>query len=687
MYVAKLFLLLFIAELRIIAPEMPLNNKTKKSSPSCDKLSNKEIQDNGNKHNKEDKNGTVQVIEGISCDEALLPKNPRKKKYKKTNKTIEDTSEDENEEDEKKQSGQVTERIICKEKSISKSTHKKKYQKSKKTIEDESEDEDNKTANSPSAKIKERVICDEDSLPKNPRNKKHQQSKTTIEETSEDEDNEDNSDEEDDVPSIKSNDQLPPIAENLLYYQTDRTKVARERGATKAHHRYLGNKQEWMRRTAIMPTAHSLTPIIQRRRNKGDMSNDNASICSELRKQRTYKRKVKQFFKRTRKNKTPRADLYDTSDEETDVHTADTRDSKRQKIQNCCEDEHDHVSKEESMSTAPNQFDSPSNRSKAQRERRKREREENFVNPNIAAAQKLRREREKNEKKNVNNQDEDVESNTSDSISSVSGEFSSKCDLPSKPCEKEILEDDNQTDTSSECLSNNTSINSSESVSQNPSLPSSECSSSCSQCSSECSSKCSSECPNLNQTLQRKRRKTKPKKPRQERRKKGKKQRKPRPQQKPNKMSQKELEKETKREKARARRRKYREQKAAANTVPEGLTVNDFPSLLKRLEDDPEGFFANSQKNINKSLLLYYLNSGYAMYDQYKEYDSNHSTHNIDKAKIIQDIRNERLSEKELTQKLKAFFEQHSYTDAQLMSCGCCGIRMRERSESPAIRF
>ena len=123
------------------------------------------------------------------------------------------------------------------------------------------------------------------------------------------------------------------------------------------------------------------------------------------------------------------------------------------------------------------------------------------------------------------------------------------------------------------------------------------------------------------------------------------------------------------------------------NTVPSDLSTKDLPFLLNELEKNPAMFFKDSQQSIDKSLLLYYLNSGYEMYDQYKEYDANAADCNIDKAKIIADIRSQKLSNQELQSKLQSFYSQHSYTNANLISCGSCGVRLKERTAAPVIKF
>ena len=117
------------------------------------------------------------------------------------------------------------------------------------------------------------------------------------------------------------------------------------------------------------------------------------------------------------------------------------------------------------------------------------------------------------------------------------------------------------------------------------------------------------------------------------------------------------------------------------------MQLDDFPKLLEQLEKEPGLFFQNTQKNINKAMLLYYLNSGYETCDQYKEYDANSHDKQLNKAKIMKDIQDQKLSNSELHNLIKDFFEKHSYINANLMSCGCCGLRLRERTDAPQILY
>ena len=130
-----------------------------------------------------------------------------------------------------------------------------------------------------------------------------------------------------------------------------------------------------------------------------------------------------------------------------------------------------------------------------------------------------------------------------------------------------------------------------------------------------------------------------------------------------------------------------RRKKAGASSVAIDLSIDDFRDMMRKVESDPEGFFKDSQRSVGKSLLLYYLNSGYEVCDQYREYDANSVDQPVDKEKIISDIQDQKLSDEELHDIIERFYTQHSYTEANLMSCGSCGIRMRERDANPEIKY
>ena len=127
--------------------------------------------------------------------------------------------------------------------------------------------------------------------------------------------------------------------------------------------------------------------------------------------------------------------------------------------------------------------------------------------------------------------------------------------------------------------------------------------------------------------------------------------------------------------------------KAQQNAVPEDLSVDDFPVLLQQLKNNPTEFFKDSQKDINKSLLLYYLNSGYELFDQYKEYDARFTGTELNKEKIIHDIQSQKLSDEELHSQIESFHSHHSFVNAKLPACGACGLCLTERASLPVIKY
>ena len=133
--------------------------------------------------------------------------------------------------------------------------------------------------------------------------------------------------------------------------------------------------------------------------------------------------------------------------------------------------------------------------------------------------------------------------------------------------------------------------------------------------------------------------------------------------------------------------RRQRQSDADSNAMPARLSVEDFPQILGQIDSNPTEFFKDAQKNVEKSQLLFYLNSGYGRFDQYKEYDANSANSPIKTETIIKEIRDEQLSNRQLRKKIKAVFKQHSYTDASRISCGSCGLRLNERPEKPKIKY
>jgi len=122
----------------------------------------------------------------------------------------------------------------------------------------------------------------------------------------------------------------------------------------------------------------------------------------------------------------------------------------------------------------------------------------------------------------------------------------------------------------------------------------------------------------------------------------------------------------------------------------EAMQVNDFDisaeDLIAKMEvfdkhckADPKSphnnFFEDSNRNVIKALLLFYLNSGCMRFDQYKEYSAKWDKAPIDMAKLEKEIEEEALSNTELVDLLTKFLKRHSYSKFNLTSCGGCGVR------------
>ena len=110
------------------------------------------------------------------------------------------------------------------------------------------------------------------------------------------------------------------------------------------------------------------------------------------------------------------------------------------------------------------------------------------------------------------------------------------------------------------------------------------------------------------------------------------------------------------------------------------MTGDELEAKLKK--HGPEMFYG-IEKDVMKSLVLYYINSGYLDFDQYKEYDAKCTGKPVDVNKIVEQVKEEKLSTEELGNLVNQFYAQHSYTEGRLLSCACCGVR---RLEGPTIQ-
>ncbi|CAB9509761.1 unknown protein [Seminavis robusta] len=98
-------------------------------------------------------------------------------------------------------------------------------------------------------------------------------------------------------------------------------------------------------------------------------------------------------------------------------------------------------------------------------------------------------------------------------------------------------------------------------------------------------------------------------------------------------------------------------------------------------------FFDDFNKHPAKAVLLFYINSGLFRFEQYKDYTASSNGQPIDVDRLVQDIRDERMTDKEYDTIIRKFYELHSFVDFSTKSCGCCGLRLIERIDEPRIQY
>ena len=120
--------------------------------------------------------------------------------------------------------------------------------------------------------------------------------------------------------------------------------------------------------------------------------------------------------------------------------------------------------------------------------------------------------------------------------------------------------------------------------------------------------------------------------------------------------------------------------------VNQEMTAED---LLKETADMTKAniYFRDFQYDPTKALMLYYANSGYLRFDQYKEYGSVFQGKAVEQSNVATEVGHEELSADELAHIVQQFQQRHSPLHSRLMSCGGCGIRLYERPSGPEIKF
>lgn len=103
--------------------------------------------------------------------------------------------------------------------------------------------------------------------------------------------------------------------------------------------------------------------------------------------------------------------------------------------------------------------------------------------------------------------------------------------------------------------------------------------------------------------------------------------------------------------------------------------------LERDLAQYGDKYFKDIDSNTSKAVMLYYLNSGLFRFHQYKDYSSHSHGTTIDEDSLKEEVMAEKLTETELTSLIRNFYNTHSYTKGNLLSCGCCGIRLLEQDK------
>ena len=111
------------------------------------------------------------------------------------------------------------------------------------------------------------------------------------------------------------------------------------------------------------------------------------------------------------------------------------------------------------------------------------------------------------------------------------------------------------------------------------------------------------------------------------------------------------------------------------------ITHNDLIRIEKEWKEDDSK--CNVSKNLQDAILCYYLNSGYARFNEHLSFSQDYNEKRIDIKVITDEIENEMLTDKELYNRIESYFKAHNFSTS-LLSCGACGIREFESENDTA---
>jgi hypothetical protein len=144
---------------------------------------------------------------------------------------------------------------------------------------------------------------------------------------------------------------------------------------------------------------------------------------------------------------------------------------------------------------------------------------------------------------------------------------------------------------------------------------------------------------------------------------------------------------ETRRVAAKLARDLLKREEANRYAMRTDMTEVELLAVLECDGIDLDEMFADSDRDLAKALMLYYINSGYLSFDNHREYMSSYSGVPVDVERIVSQVKQERLTEGERDTKVFRFYNRHSYTQANLFACSACGYRVREQQTDPELLY
>ena len=131
------------------------------------------------------------------------------------------------------------------------------------------------------------------------------------------------------------------------------------------------------------------------------------------------------------------------------------------------------------------------------------------------------------------------------------------------------------------------------------------------------------------------------------------------------------------------------------------LLLDDFkvgPERLKELlvqhkkwlvehPTETAGYFADANRSILKSLILFYVNSGCLRFDRWKDHSKEHDGVDVSVEELVEELERETVQDSDVADIVEKFMDEHSYTSTCVFACASCGRRGHESKDSAWTRF